>query len=153
MDRIDNIINESITRVVEEKEVVNEGVMSDVLGQLKALFKSYFINKMEGKNPEKPLKKNLKKKKGKQGSEEVYDYDEYEEAHKKVNDADEKVLVNMIDQEKTDIAAVARDIFPDHTDEGAQSQLRKILNGERKLTDDVAGKLRKMISSGKIAVK
>ena len=41
---------------------------------------------------------------------------------------------------KTNIAAIARELFPDHTEEGAQSQLRKILNGERPLTNKIASK-------------
>ena len=44
-------------------------------------------------------------------------------------------------------------VFPNHTEEGAQSQLRKILNRERPMTKDVASKLEKMISSGQLAVK
>ena len=44
------------------------------------------------------------------------------------------------------------DVFPDHTKNGAQSQLRKIMNGERPMTNDVANKLNKMISRGNVAV-
>ena len=42
--------------------------------------------------------------------------------------ANAEQIRSRIDQENTDIAAVARKVFPRHTDEGAQSQLRKILN-------------------------
>ena len=62
-------------------------------------------------------------------------------------------ITDTVDQENTDIAAVARNIFPDHTEEGAQSQLRKILNHERPMTKDVASKIERMISRGRIAVK
>ena len=55
--------------------------------------------------------------------------------------------------DKTNIASVARDLFPDHTEEGAQSQLRKILKGERPMTDRVASKLGKMVAGGKVAKK
>ena len=43
-------------------------------------------------------------------------------------------------------------VYPDHTKNGAQSQLRKVMNGERPMTDDVANKLNKMISRGNVAV-
>jgi hypothetical protein len=71
----------------------------------------------------------------------------------KLTKSDFEKIVNSIDQENTDIAAVARKVFPDHTDEGAQSQLRKVLNGERPMTRPVAKKLKVMISRGQIAVK
>ena len=48
---------------------------------------------------------------------------------------------------------MAREVFPDHTDEGAQSQLRKILNGERPMTEPIAEKLRSLIAKGQVAVK
>ena len=67
--------------------------------------------------------------------------------------ADYYKITDSIDQEKTDIAAVAREVFPDHTDEGAQSQLRKILNGERPMTEPIAEKLRSLIAKGQVAVK
>lgn len=82
-----------------------------------------------------------------------YDYTDYEIKNKKLSKSDYEKIVNSIDQENTDIAAVARKVFPNHTEEGAQSQLRKILNGERPMTRPVAKKLKVMISRGQIAVK
>ena len=55
--------------------------------------------------------------------------------------------------ERTNIASVARDIFPDLTDEGAQSELRKILLGERPMPKHVAEKLSTYAMEGKIAIK
>jgi hypothetical protein len=51
------------------------------------------------------------------------------------------------------MAAIARELFPDHTEEGAQSQFRKIVNGERPMTKRIASKIEKMIAAGEIAVK
>ena len=82
-----------------------------------------------------------------------YDYNDYERKHRKISKGDSDSIKNTVDMENTDIAAVARSVFPDHTEEGAQSQLRKILTGERPMTKDVASKLEKMISRGQIAVK
>lgn len=93
----------------------------------------------------------MRKKKG--GGSERYNFSRYKEKNRDIAAGDYRQLADRIDQEKTDIAAVAREVFPNHTDEGAQSQLRKILNGERPMTDKVAQKLEDMISSGQIAVK
>ena len=83
----------------------------------------------------------------------VNDYNDYERKHRKLAKGDTDSITDTVDQENTDIAAVARSIFPDHTEEGAQSQLRKILNHERPMTKDVASKIERMISRGRIAVK
>ena len=77
---------------------------------------------------------------------------EYDRKNVKSSAANAEQIRNRIDQENTDIAAVARKVFPKHTDEGAQSQLRKILNGDRPMTKRVANILSDMISSGQIAV-
>jgi DNA-binding transcriptional MerR regulator len=92
-----------------------------------------------------------RKKKG--GGKERYSYNEYESKNIKSSAANAEQIRMRIDQENTDIAAVARKVFPKHTDEGAQSQLRKILNGDRPMTKRVASILSDMISSGQIAVK
>jgi len=98
----------------------------------------------------KLIKYYTRKKKG--GGEEYYSYNDYESKNIKSSTADAEQIRTRIDQENTDIAAVARKVFPGHTDEGAQSQLRKILNGERPMTKRVASILSDMISSGQIAV-
>ena len=76
-----------------------------------------------------------------------------ERKNRKISNGDADSIRRTIDTEKTNIAAVARELFPDHTDEGAQSQFRKIINGERPMTKNIASKVEKMISSGQIAVK
>jgi hypothetical protein len=160
MNNIDNIICEVINESTSKKEVINESVLSDI----KNLLKKYTSKKnksSEDERNERKLKKKLNKaKKGrrrlrrtKQGGKTYYDYDDYEKRNKKLAKGDVESVVDTVDQEKTDIAAVARDVFPKHTEEGAQSQLRKILNKERPMTKQVAAKLNKMISSGQVAVK
>lgn len=163
MNRIDNIINEEIN-----KAIISEGVMDSI----RNLFKNYVSHKStpkeegEGKTKEeirrerKLRKKAAKDKKGRKkirklakGGSKYYDYDDYQMKHRKISKGDTDSITDTVDQENTDIAAVARKIFPDHTEEGAQSQLRKILNHDRPMTKDVASKIEKMISRGKIAVK
>ena len=146
---LDKIINESITMILNE----------NFYGDLGALFKDYFSKREKDKKQDKKSKKEFKLKKKKKirkkknGREELYDYDDYQIKNKKISAGDATSIINTIDTEKTNIAAVARELFPDHTEEGAQSQLRKILNGERPMTKKIASKLEKMISAGKIAVK
>lgn len=140
--RIDKIINESI------EKVLNESFLGEKDNGIGGLLKDYFDKKK--KNKDRPKKKTRKKK---NGGKELYDYDDYEMKHKKISAGDATSISNTIDMEKTNIAAVARDLFPDHTEEGAQSQLRKILNGERPMPKNIASKIEKMISAGKIAIK
>jgi len=46
-------------------------------------------------------------------------------------------LTDILDSGYVNLAAVARDVYPDHTEEGAQSQLRKKVKG---LTNDNGSK-------------
>ena len=49
----------------------------------------------------------------------------------KVSKSDEDRLRSLLKTNLFNIAAVAKRIYPDHTDEGAQSQLRKKIMGEK----------------------
>ena len=159
MNKIDNIITEAIDNFVNES-VLSEGALDDIKNLLKA-YKGKSNLSLADLRKERRLKKKAEKaKKGskklrktKGGGKVYYDYDDYERKHRKIAKGDTDSITDTVDQENTDIAAVARSIFPDHTEEGAQSQLRKILNHERPMTKDVASKIEKMISRGKIAVK
>lgn len=164
MNRIDNIINEEI-----DKAIITEGVLDSIRNLFrKFAHKSHkkdddekeIKSKEEIRKERKRKKKAEKDKKGRKklrklvkGGSKYYDYDDYERKHRKISKGDTDSITDTVDQNNTDIAAVARSVFPDHTEEGAQSQLRKILNHERPMTKDVASKLEKMISRGKIAVK
>lgn len=140
-----------------------------MLDGIKDILQGYLKNKKksssektqdEKRNERKKKKEREKEKKGAKklrrtvnGGKEYYDYHDYERKNRKVSKGDAASIRNTVDQNNTDIAAVARQVFPSHTEEGAQSQLRKILNGERPMTKSVASKLEKLISGGKIAVK
>lgn len=155
--KIDKIINEEVNTLL------TEGAMDDLRGLFAKLMPKLKKGKKKKSKEDKKKEKEREKKKKKEkpdmrrkkvvGGTKMYDYDKYKETHKEVNKADYDSIIDQIDQEKTDIAAIARDVFPDHTDEGAQSQLRKILNHERPMTEPVAKILRKLISTGRIAVK
>jgi hypothetical protein len=155
MNRIDNIIDESINKVITE-EFMNEG-LGDIAKLIKGFLKhnKHKHKKHDKDDDDKDKKKKERKKirKLSNGRERFYDYDDYERSNGKTSAGDSSTIRSTIDTEKTNIAAVARDLFPDHTEEGAQSQLRKILNGERPMTKKIASKIEKMISKGQIAVK
>lgn len=160
MNRINNIIREVINEAIDRREIVSEGTLDDIRSLLND-YKQKTNKSQDDIKKERTLKKKIaKEKKGskklrrtRNGGKIYYDYNDYERKHRKIAKGDTESIKNTVDMENTDIAAVARSIFPDHTEEGAQSQLRKVLTGERPMTKDVASKLEKMISRGKIAVK
>jgi len=176
MDLIKLIIREEVNRIISEADHIKQkhsrrnggqkyskedwDKVNLIYKQLKGKYGDTIPNKELIKKAEKVYDNELKKrmvryrtrnKKG--GGKERYSYDEYESKNIKSSAANAEQIRSRIDQENTDIAAVARKVFPGHTDEGAQSQLRKILNGERPMTKRVANILSDMISSGQIAVK
>lgn len=139
---INTIIAEEIDKVINE-DIFGESHKNDVAH----LIKKYLGKHKKNKGSKKKLRKLAN------GGKMYYDYDDYERKNKKISTGDASSIRNTVDTEKTNIAAVARELFPDHTEEGAQSQLRKILNGDRPMTKKLASKIEKMISAGQIAVK
>ena len=169
MDFIKKIVCEVVDNAIMSGDIILESkrerkkrVVRERLRALQLKYKNKGYSDKEAlKKAIKKYKEKLKKRKEKElrrrkkrgGGTDLYDYKRYKELYRDVSSGDYKQLTDRIDQEKTDIAAVAREVFPKHTDEGAQSQLRKILNGERPMTNRVAQKLEDMISAGQIAVK
>ena len=182
MNRIDNIINEEIENVLITEGILNDiykffkkfgrkdkkNSSSDNDSSKKSSDDDNESKKKKSnkksiddiRKERKLRKKRAKDKKGRKkirklkgGGKKYYDYDDFIKKHRKISKSDADSIIDRIDQEKTNIAAVARIIFKDHTNEGGQSHLLKILNRERPMTKDVATKLVKMISSGQIAVK
>lgn len=151
--RIDEIISEETKKFILSEASSNvlkddlKNFLKNVKKHKSSLDKKRHESKKEGKE------NTLRTKKTAKGGKVTYDYEDYKEQHKDISKGDTMSLVNSIDQDRTNIRDLAQDIYPDHTEAGAQSQLRKVLNGERKMTKDVAHKLSKGITSGKIAVK
>lgn len=143
-------INTIISEEIDNQLLITEDKFFD---KLMNFVKKIDSNRKKKKNKKKDDEKHEMRKKKVVGGTENYDYTDYQSKNKKLSKSDYEKIVNSIDQENTDIAAVARKVFPGHTEEGAQSQLRKILNGERPMTRPVAKKLKVMISRGQIAVK
>ncbi len=153
-DRINRIITEETNKVVLQEGIAD--TLKDAFSKFFKVKKKHEKSISDKKRHEKKdkSKENTKKtKKTAKGGKVTYDYEDYKEKHKDISQGDMKSLANSIDQDRTNIRDLAQEVFPDHTKNGGQSQLRKILNGERKMTKDVAHKLSKGITSGKIAVK
>ena len=140
---IDSIINEEINKVITE-DFMGEDHRGDIANLINGFLKHHRHRKPK-------QKKKLRKLAN--GGKEYYDYDAYEHTNQKMSKGDASTISNNIDTEKTNMAAIARELFPDHTEEGAQSQFRKIINGERPMTKRIASKIEKMIAAGEIAVK
>ena len=144
---IDKIISEALDRCIA-KHALNEAQKNNQ--EIKDLIDGYFSK--HGKK-EDVGKKDIRQRKLAKGGKEYYNYDDYKLKNKKLATGDANLIRQTIDTEKTNMAAIARILYPDHTEEGAQSQFRKIVNGERPMTKPIAHKVEKMISRGEIAVK
>jgi hypothetical protein len=155
--RVNAIITEAINKVINEdfmSEFATNNPHHHNHSDAQDLVQKYFGHAKHHKdndNKDSAPKKKLRRKAG--GGKEYYNYDDYERKNRKVSKGDANSIRTTIDTEKTNMAAVARELFPDHTEEGAQSQFRKIINGERPMTKNIASKVEKMISLGQIAVK
>lgn len=108
---IDKIISEEIDRFLNE----------DIFAE-------------KAKAPKKEKKKSLKDiiKKGKRlknGRRGDFDAKKERETNPNLNNQDAEDLSSLLDSDYIDVAALAQDIYPDHTKEGAQSQLRKKIKG------------------------
>ena len=68
-------------------------------------------------------------KKLKNGLRTDFNYKLDRETNPNLNNQDSEDLIDILDSPYVDLAAVAQDIYPDHTPEGAQSQLRKKVKG------------------------
>ena len=160
MKNIDYIIHDVINESIDNRMIISEGELDDIKSLLDDFVKKTSKTKSDYKKLHQLKKKMAKKKKGKKkarkragGGKTYYDYGDYEKSHKKTNKGDAESIRRTIDMDNTDIAAVAPDVFKNHTRAGAQSHLRKVLTGERPMTDDVASTLQGMISNGEVAVK
>ena len=158
---INNIINEEINKVITEdsnrelarliRRFLGKKNKKDNDEPQRAPKKREHGEKPKKRDPHEKFMKKLRKLA--KGGSAFYDYDTYQRFNGKISAGDATLIRNIIDTEKTNMAAIARILFPDHTDEGAQSQFRKIINGERPFTKRVATKIEKLIAGGQIAIK
>ena len=115
---IDKIISEEINKHIVEN-IISEEIDS-------------FLNEngffeAKKKNGPKDTGKNAKKLRN--GLRTDFNYKQERETNPNLNNQDSEDLIDILDSPYVDLAAVAQDIYPDHTPEGAQSQLRKKVKG------------------------
>lgn len=146
-ERFNQIFTEELNRFLMEKKQKGgddkdntDKRLGELLGKLDS------IEKKKGNK-----KENLRTKKLRGGLHQAYNYDEYKENNPETAKADSDNVRHNVDMKRNNISDIAQDIFPDHTPAGAQSQLRKILKGERKMTKKVADELADGLNSGEIA--
>ena len=115
---IDKIISEEINKHIVEN-IVSEEINS-------FLNENGFFETKKKKGP-KNTGKNAKKLRN--GLRTDFNYKLDRETNPNLNNQDSEDLIDILDSPYVDLAAVAQDIYPDHTPEGAQSQLRKKVKG------------------------
>lgn len=83
-------------------------------------------------NSKKDKEKKIRKKaiKGKGGLRKDYDVDYEKKYNQNVDDQEQSSVMDALDNGFVNVKKVAEKLYPDHTPEGAQSQLRKKLKGE-----------------------
>ena len=109
----DKIISEEIDRFI------NEEILTEKKGK-----------KKEKDEPRDIGKKAKKLSNGRRGE---FNFKRERETNPNLNAQDAEDISSILDSDYINVAALAQDVYPDHTREGAQSQLRKKIKG---LTND-----------------
>ena len=148
MTEIDNIISESIESYIDDNILVEAKKKK---GKKKKKKGKEHHDKKETKKDKKFKKKALKAKGGLRKDLDVEDDSTY---NKNGDDQEQSSIKDLLNNGFFNKKKVAEKLYPDHTPEGAQSQLNKKLNGDRsdsgsiyKLKKKEVRKLRKIIAS------
>lgn len=120
---IDKIISEEINKHIV-KNIISEEI--DSFLNENGFFEAKKKKAKKKKGP-KDTGKNAKKLRN--GLRTDFNYKKERETNPNLNNQDSEDLIDILDSPYVDLAAVAQDIYPDHTPEGAQSQLRKKVKG------------------------
>lgn len=121
---IDRIINEEINKYINESILMENGFMENSFVEAK---------KKKDKDKDEPRDIGKKAKKLRNGRRGEYNFKKERETNPNLNAQDAEDLNAILDSDYINVAALAQDVYPDHTREGAQSQLRKKIKG---LTND-----------------
>lgn len=121
---IDRIINEEINKYINESVLMENGFMENSFVEAK---------KKKDKDKDEPRDIGKKAKKLRNGRRGEYNFKKERETNPNLNAQDAEDLNSILDSDYINVAALAQDVYPDHTREGAQSQLRKKIKG---LTND-----------------
>lgn len=143
---LSNIIKESINRYLEQNLVVEKD------GKDKSKKDEDKTDKELPDSKKKKFKKNAIKGKG--GLRKDFDVEDDETYNQKVDDQEQSSVKDILTNGFVNIKKVAEKLYPDHTPEGAQSQLNKKLRGDKsdsgstyKLKSKEVKRLRHIIAS------
>ena len=141
---IDRIINEEINKYINESVLMENGFMENSFVEAK---------KKKDKDKDEPRDIGKKAKKLTNGRRGEFNFKRDRETNPNLNNQDAADLDALIDSDLVNTAAVAHKLYPDHTPEGAQSQLRKKVKGiendngsKYKIKKKEADKIRKIIA-------
>ena len=138
MKHINNIIQETINDYIND--IIIEGVISEISKkekQEKKAIKRLKKDIGDASKGKKKAKKHVEKakdiaknaKKLKNGIRTDFDTKKERETNPNLNNQDNEDLSSIIDSDLIDVAALAKRVYPGHTPQGAQSQLRKKIKG------------------------
>ena len=119
---IDKIISEEINKHIVENIISEE--INSFLNE-----NGFFEAKKKKAKKKGPKDTGKNAKKLKNGLRTDFNYKQERETNPNLNNQDSEDLIDILDSPYVDLAAIAQDIYPDHTPEGAQSQLRKKVKG------------------------
>lgn len=143
MSTLENIIQEQIENFLKE-----EFMQEDFFAEKKKKSK-------HKKNKNTPAERDVKRKgkKLKRGLRTDYNVKLDRETNPNLTNQDAEDINKILDSDYINLAAVAQDVYPDHTRQGAQSQLRKKVKGLKsdsgstyKLKKKEANKIRRAIA-------
>lgn len=138
---INYIISEVIHNYINENVVLNESFINEKKHKKSRMNQdiSDVLTHKKELNGGKPKKKTLKKKKTKDivkngkklvnGRRADFNAKKERETNPNLNNQDAEDLNDILDSDFINVSAVAQEIYPDHTPQGAQSQLRKKIKG------------------------
>ena len=89
----------------------------------------YLFEEILFEDKDEPRDVGKKAKKLKNGRRGDFNFKQDRETNPNLNAQDAEDLATILDSDYVNLAAVAHDVYPDHTEEGAQSQLRKKVKG------------------------
>lgn len=150
-ESIDNFINNVIAENKSNKvdEIITECIISEISKKEKKEKKDVSRLKKDFQDASKRGKKSAKQKvkkakdivkKGKKlrrGLRTDFNLKQERETNPNLNNQDAEDLNDILDSDLIDVAALARRVYPGHTPQGAQSQLRKKIKG---ITNDNGSK-------------
>lgn len=138
MSRLDNIINEAIDRFLNE-DVFDEAKKEKKKGYRKKGSKKsaeeyrqehekFLADRAKKEKDKKKIRRNALK--AKNGLRKDFNQEDDQKFNAKVSDEEQSNIEKILKSKAINVSAIAQELYPDHTKEGAQSQLNKKINGD-----------------------